>query len=673
MHRSVSDKGGACVVSNRMDSKKRHYRAIRAIGDLCNETIDSKELAWLENRLCSDPVTQALYIDYMAMHASLHAEGASLRQAADEPLDEGSGFKGSGAQLSSRREHGGERLDVGSIPSSFSFLRANFFMLSASLVGIALFSSLLTYGIISFSNTSFSSTMIQVANNQAANNDTNNTSDREVVATITGTHNCLWGDTSGLAGMGSGLGYGSGLTVGQKLELRQGLAELTFENGATVLLEGPATFAVSATHEVNLHEGRLAVVVPQKSRSFRIHTRSLDVFDVGTEFGLYAKQSGATEVHVFNGLVKADVLDSSGRALRRLELGPSEAARVNPVSLAVYEFPSNEAAFVRSMLPTFGPSDKLLAYESFDYPAGPLSAQNGGFGWAGPWFDIAADPSEAPNSNGVEAGSLATKGLPPLGNRAVQTGQQNRIRRSLATSVGGIFDAAGLVENRDGVRLVGRDGHQIYISFLQRVSKVDDEFYGVELHRGDGNANRVLSIGNGAEGTGYGATSIYNLYGLDNFPSLGVEATEANLFVIKISFGMDNQDIVEIYRNPASLKDEKACQADAVLKGNFAFDRISMSSFHGTKIHEVDEIRVGTHFLAVTGRWGGDRGRLLPRITYRSKPSRLTFGLAFAPRFQGMVDLRQPKVSRKALASGFRTGHPTLARSAHLAFGTSVF
>jgi len=597
-----------------MNNSRARHRIIRAIGDLCNETIDPKELTWFEDILCSDPEAQNVYIDYMAMHASLHAEGASLQQAIEESVNEDSG-----AELASQREQAGERFGVGRISSLFSSFRANSFLLAASLVGIALLSSLLTYGIVSFS-----SATIQVASNSGDAE----TSNQEAVATITGTHNCLWGGSAEL------LGYGSGLTVGQKLELRQGLAELTFENGATVLLESPATFIVSAAHEANLQEGRLAVVVPQKSRSFRIHTRSLNVFDVGTEFGLYAKQSGATEVHVFNGLVKADVLDMSGHPLRRLELGASEAASVNAVSTTVYEFPANEAAFVRNIRPTFGPSDKLLAYESFDYPAGPLSAQNGGYGWAGPWFDIAADPSASPNSNSVATGSLTTKGLLPLGNRAVQTGQQNRIRRSLATSVGGVFDAAGLVENQDGVRLVGRDGNHIYISFLQRVSKVDDDFYGVEFHRGDGNANRVLSIGNGAEGTSYGATSIYNLYDFDNFPSLGSEDTEANLFVIKISFGIDNQDIVEIYRNPASLKDEKACHVDAVLKGNFAFDRISMGNFHGTKLHEVDEIRVGTHFLAVTGRWGGERGNLLPRITYRSnfraKPSWLALGLAFA-------------------------------------------
>ena len=102
--------------------------------------------------------------------------------------------------------------------------------------------------------------------------------------------------------------------------------------------------------------------------------------------------------------------------------------------------------------------------------------------------------------------------------------------------------------------------------------------------------------------------------------------------VVKFSFGVDNRDTVEIFRNPASLRDEQACSIDAVLKGNFAFDRISLGNFDGGKLHEVDEIRVGTHFLAVTGRWGGNRGRLLRRMTYRLPEGR---GLVTAGLHQG--------------------------------------
>ena len=589
-----------------MNDQRLETRALKVLGDICNETVTAEDQQWLDELLVSNSQVQLLYVDYMAMHASLHVERASLDI---QDCDISSDNSGSAPSTEMTRLDGSEKGRKTRSPLSYlnslpylNSLRKGTFMIAASLVGVALVSSLLTY--VAFLGTNNEKSL------QAEIEVETNNSPRVVVARITGTQNCLWRSSS--LPMGSQpIGFGAEVLEGQKLELQEGLAEITFENGATVLLESPATFIAKTPHEMALQVGRLAAVVPAESRGFRIRTQALDVYEVGTEFGLLAKQSGAAEVHAFNGLVKANVLDSTGRTLRQLVLNTREAASVNSVSTSVLEFPANEAAFARSIMPSLGPKDGLLAYEGFEYPEGPLSAQNGGFGWAGPWFDIAADDEAGPTSNSVSTGSLTTKGLTPLGNHASQSGHQNRIRRTLATSVGAIFDVAGLVENQDGVRLLGRDGNHVYLSFLQKVTKVEDDFYGLELHRGDGNANRVLAIGNGAEGTSYGATSNYNNYGPENFPKLGEENTDANLFVLKISFGVDNQDRLEIYRNPESIQDESACMVDAVLKGNFAFDRISMGNFHGVKIHEVDEVRVGTHFQAVTGRWGGgERARL---------------------------------------------------------------
>jgi hypothetical protein len=213
----------------------------------------------------------------------------------------------------------------------------------------------------------------------------------------------------------------------------------------------------------------------------------------------------------------------------------------------------------------------------------------------------------------------------------------------LSTSIGGVFDAAGLVENQDGTRLVGRDGSTVYLSFLQRVDKTDDVFYGVELHRNDGNANRVLCIGNGDEGCRYGATSNVNVYGLKNFPSLGEETTETNFIVVKISFGAGNQDRVKVFRNPESMVTEESCVVDAELLGNFAFDRISLGNFNGKKLHEVDEIRVGTTFLAVTGRRSRGPGRLMRRMAMLDSSS--------APSGAGVASAGEPRWPMRLLAA----------------------
>ncbi len=326
------------------------------------------------------------------------------------------------------------------------------------------------------------------------------------------------------------LGFGSRLSSGQRLELATGLVEITFNDGAVVVLEGPATFDVDSPGRAQLHEGRLAAVVPDRAHGFEVATARLNVVDLGTEFGLMAEPEGTTEVHVFNGLVKAQLLDEHGNQVRTMELNTAQAARIEPAAALVARIPARDDEFVRTLSVAAGPHDGLYAYDGFNYPAGPLDEQNGGFGWAGAWFSIEADRKATSSSNGVKADSLAYEGLVPLGNRAVQTAQQNRIRRSLGTSVGGVFDAAGLVENQDGVRLIGRDGMTIYLSFLQRVDKINDVFYGYELHRGDGNANRVLCIGHGAESTGYGVTFELQCVRPAEFPGVGHREHQDKLF-----------------------------------------------------------------------------------------------------------------------------------------------
>ncbi|MEM9351720.1 MAG: FecR domain-containing protein [Planctomycetota bacterium] len=592
-------------------------RLLRACGDLCNGLLPGDEATWLDGVIAADAEACQAYVDYMTMHATLHfgdlAAGGESYSALTPTISALVDAPASADSNNAMLGLGGIDLaetEVGSSKPTPPRKLSSWFVVAASLVAVAVTASLLT------------AFALQRNPRLIAAVDTSpNENGRPAVARVTGTQNCLWSRDA------IAFGYGSQLRAGQQLDLVEGLAEITFEDGATVLLEGPARFVVEDRHGVGLKRGRLAAVVPRRARGFRVHTDSIDVYDVGTEFGMFARESGAAEVHVFNGLLKAELLDASGQTQQKVELNASEAIRVSPVSTTVMEFPADEAAFVRTLLPKSGPQDGLLTYEGFDYPSGPLSAQNGGFGWAGPWFSI-SEAEEGLSSNMVGMGSVSTEGLVPKGNHAALTGQANRIRRSLATSVGGVYDVAGLVENQDGVRLIGRDGQQVYLSFVQRVSDTDNGFYGFELHRGDGNPNRVLCIGNGAEETAYGVTSNFNIYGSQNFPALGQENDEANLFVVKISFGVGNRDLVSVYRNPESLRDEQACVADVQLKGNFAFDRISLANFDGEKTLESDEIRVGTHFLAVTGRWGSERGRLMRRVTLlEDRRQRAAFGV----------------------------------------------
>ncbi|MEX0612458.1 MAG: FecR domain-containing protein, partial [Pirellulales bacterium] len=448
----------------------------RLMGALCDGSLNADDLARLDALVATDEAARRAYNNYMFLHAELYSQHATLVSVEQTQLP-----------------------DNAPKMSHLNRQRYGWLAAAAALVGVAAVSSWLTYTMTR--NLRAAATPLASSQDSEESRSALHGAPAATVARITATRNCLWQAAT------NAVGFGSRLHAGQRLDLAAGLVEITFDDGAAVVLEGPATFDVRARGQAHLHEGRLSAIVPQRAAGFEVATSRVNVIDVGTEFGLMAAPEGTTEIHVFNGLVKAQLLDERGNQVRTMELNTSEGARIQPATALVARIPARHEEFVRTLSVAVGPHDGLYAYDGFNYPAGPLAEQNGGFGWAGPWFTVEADAQADATSNGVAAGSLEHEGLVPLGNRAVQKAHQNRIRRSLGTSVGGVFDAAGLVENQDGMRLVGRDGAVVYLSFLQRVDKPADVFYGVELHRSDGNANRVLCIGHGAEGTGYGVTS----------------------------------------------------------------------------------------------------------------------------------------------------------------------
>lgn len=558
----------------------RHQRELQNLIDrLIDDRCDEISLAELNERLENDASFRRQYISCMnieaemqAMHAVEHGEQPLACDSAIEAVTPIARPVGGGA----------------------TWMKP--FVLAASFAAVAAASALLTY-----------STMRPTQDLAAsAENKTNNQTmpkPGDVVAHITGTRDCRWGVE------GVGTCFGAPLVAGQRLDLELGLAEITFDTGARVVLEGPSTFVVPGGQSGELLVGRMSAAIPRGTTGFTIRTPHLAISDSGTQYGLVAQSNGDTEIHVFEGPILARAMDNEGQETHRVELIATEGARLSPASLSFAVFRADGSQFVRTLKPSAGPTEGLLAFEAFDYPIGPLAWQNGGFGWAGPWADLEApediSAQEGAPTNGVAEGSLAGCELMSVGNRASQTAQQNRIRRNLSTSLRGVFDAAGYVENQDGSRLIGREGKTVYLSFLQRVSATNDVFYGFELHRGDGNANRVLCIGSGVEATGYGVTSNFN-HQIDpsSYAPLDGEDTKAHLFVVRIDFGADNHDIVTVYRDPDSLLDEQQCKASARLEGNFSFDRVSIGNFNGVlhKIHEVDEVRLGSTFSAVTGQ-----------------------------------------------------------------------
>ena len=121
---------------------------------------------------------------------------------------------------------------------------------------------------------------------------------------------------------------GDGLQAGGSFAVAQGLIEIVFACGATVVLEGPATFEVIDGGAGKLDRGRLTATLDQPSGPFAIHTPTAVVTDRGTQFGVAVDDRGNTDVRVFQGLVELVALAAIGTA-EPLRLKAGDAGEVD--------------------------------------------------------------------------------------------------------------------------------------------------------------------------------------------------------------------------------------------------------------------------------------------------------------------------------------------------------
>jgi ferric-dicitrate binding protein FerR (iron transport regulator) len=127
----------------------------------------------------------------------------------------------------------------------------------------------------------------------------------ETVARLSGAKDVQW--------VGERASTGDELRRGQRVEISSGVAEITFDSGARLTLEGPAALDLTSAWEATLHHGTLRANVPTEAIGFRISNPEVDVVDLGTEFTMVADAKGGTEVFVLQGAVEVAPRDATGR------------------------------------------------------------------------------------------------------------------------------------------------------------------------------------------------------------------------------------------------------------------------------------------------------------------------------------------------------------------------
>lgn len=113
-----------------------------------------------------------------------------------------------------------------------------------------------------------------------------------------------------------------------KYQLDRGLLHLRFDGGVMVYVEAPARFDAVSDKRVMLHRGRLSAKVPPEGIGFTVETPDAEVVDFGTEFSVDV-EGGASEVHVFDGLVRVHPGAANQRDVSRsVDLQASQAVRI---------------------------------------------------------------------------------------------------------------------------------------------------------------------------------------------------------------------------------------------------------------------------------------------------------------------------------------------------------
>ncbi len=243
------------------------------------------------------------------------------------------------------------------------------------------------------------------------------------------------------------------------------------------------------------------------------------------------------------------------------------------------------------------------AYDGFDYEPGQLlGASNDTLGFTGTWqagggaatqCTVIADSLDYP---GVDTAVQLDSGALQV---IVPNFEGGRIGRYLE------FDPnSTIVDYVNDNNALGVSGKTIYISFLMKTS-VTTPFYGFELKRDNlDDSGAILYIGNDMAGS---ELQVCAFRDRNTDPSnigvhlnyLGTATTNTELFVVKIDF-QDDGDDVTVYREP-SLEDEPVKAPDLVNAGDLSFNAFTFAAWvdPAGRTVQFDEICMGTTYRDV--------------------------------------------------------------------------
>ena len=160
--------------------------------------------------------------------------------------------------------------------------------------------------------------------------------ERRVIGRITGMVDCVWEHSDQKAPKSEIRNLRYPVRLGDRLNIRSGLLEITYDTGASVILQGPVTYEVESATGGYLAVGKLTARLEKKAKSislsplFAVRTPTAIVTDLGTEFGVEVDKKGSTKSHVFRGLIEVQPIGGSNRpAGKAIRLRERESVQVD--------------------------------------------------------------------------------------------------------------------------------------------------------------------------------------------------------------------------------------------------------------------------------------------------------------------------------------------------------
>ena len=306
-----------------LNGKDKYYELRLLITESLNGTIDPEDIIALEDILKNDPDSRKYYIEHLSTHAALRNIFSNV--STDKSSISEHGFDKSLWQALAEDEKVAPCIHIEKIsdkpdgpPLSIS-AKPDRKMSKLSLFTLAFSSAALLF------------IMVLVIFLPSP----------PIVAMLTDSIDAQWVDVKNVPGIGDVLREG-------EMTLVSGLAEITFNDGAVVIVEAPAAIKLETPKSMFVTSGKVSAVVSEYATGFIVNTASASIVDLGTEFAVNVGGDGSCSLHMFKG--RANLVAGKDGQKRTTQIVDFNQARsVNSITGSITNIKLDNNVFARQI------------------------------------------------------------------------------------------------------------------------------------------------------------------------------------------------------------------------------------------------------------------------------------------------------------------------------------